>query len=344
MNTPIRFGYKASSEQFGPSELVEFSVLAEEMGFDSVFLSDHFQPWMHDGGHAPAALPWLGAVGARTSRIVMGTSVLTPTFRYHPGVIAQAFATLGVMYPGRVILGVGTGEALNEVTLGLEWPPPPERFQRLKEAITLIQRLWDEDRVDFEGVFYSTSGATVYDRPAAATKVPIYIGASGPAATRLAGRMAGGYITTSGKAPELYSETLLPALADGLEKAGRRRDEIDTMIEVKVSYHSDYDTAMRKTRFWAPLALSPEEKMGIHDPIEMQRRASELPIERAASRFIVSTDPDEHVDRIAHYIDLGFRHLVFHDPGENQEEFLRTYGAEILPRLRARYGVEPANG
>lgn len=337
MGVPLRFGYKASSEQFGPNELIEYAVLAEEVGFDSVFLSDHLQPWMHDGGHAPAALPWLGAVGSRTSKIVMGTSVLTPTFRYHPGVIAQAFATLGVMYPGRVILGVGTGEALNEVTLGLEWPEPPERFQRMKEAINLINELWDGERVDYEGAYYSTSGATIYDRPPAEHKVPIYIGASGPAATRLAGRIADGYITTSGKAPELYTETLLPALKDGLDKAGREDHAIDTMMEVKVSYHPDYETALHKTRFWAPLALSPDEKMGVHDPIEMQRRANQLPIERAASRFIVSTDPDEHVERIAHYIALGFRHLVFHDPGENQEEFLRTYGAEILPRLRARY-------
>lgn len=337
MSIPLRFGYKASSEQFGPNELVDFAVLAEEMGFDSVFLSDHFQPWMHDGGHAPAALPWLGAVGARTSTIVMGTSVLTPTFRYHPAVIAQAFATLGVMYPGRVILGVGTGEALNEVTLGLEWPEPPERFQRMKEAIQLIEKLWEGERVDFDGTYYSVSGATVYDRPPREHKVPIYIGASGPAATRLAGRIADGYITTSGKAPELYTDTLLPALQDGLHKAGRGADAIDTMIEVKVSYHPDHDTALNKTRFWAPLALSAEEKMGIHDPIEMQRRANELPIERAASRFIVSTDPDEHVEKIAAYVELGFRHLVFHDPGEDQEEFLRTYGAEILPRLRARF-------
>ncbi len=337
MTVPLRFGYKASSEQFGPTELLEFGVLAEEMGFDSVFLSDHFQPWMHDGGHAPAALPWLGALGSRTSRIVMGTSVLTPTFRYHPGVIAQAFATLGVMYPGRVILGVGTGEALNEVTLGLEWPEPPERFQRLKEAITLIEKLWDGERVTFEGTYYSVKDATIYDRPAADEKVPIYIGASGPAATRLAGRIADGYITTSGKAPELYTDTLLPALHEGLRKAGRAENAIDTMIEVKVSYHPDADTALNKCRFWAPLALSADEKMGVHDPIEMQRLADALPIERAASRFIVSTDPEEHVERIARYIELGFRHLVFHDPGEDQAEFLRMYGAEILPRLRARY-------
>ncbi|MBU4464857.1 MAG: glucose-6-phosphate dehydrogenase (coenzyme-F420) [Actinobacteria bacterium] len=337
MTVPLRFGYKASSEQFGPTELLDFSVLAEEMGFDSVFISDHFQPWMHDGGHAPAALPWLGALGARTSRIVMGTSVLTPTFRYHPAVVAQAFATLAVMFPERLILGVGTGEALNEVTLGLDWPDPPERFQRMKEAITLMRELWAGERVTFDGTYYSVKDATIYDRPE--KSVPIYIGASGPAATRLAGRIADGYITTSGKDPALYTDTLLPALAEGLAKAGRSADDVDTLMEVKVSYHPDRETALEKTRFWAPLALSPEEKRDVHDPIEMQRLADELPIERVASRFIVSTDPDEHVEQIARYVHLGFRHLVFHDPGHDQEEFLRTYGAEILPRLRARFGA-----
>lgn len=338
MTFPLRLGYKASAEQFGPNELADFAVLAEEVGFDSVFVSDHLQPWMHDGGHAPAAIPWMGAVGARTSRIVLGTSVLTPTFRYHPGVVAQAFATLGVMYPGRIILGVGTGEALNEVTLGLDWPDPPERFQRLKESIGLIEKLWAEERVTFDGTYYSTHDATIYDRPPADQKVPIYIGASGPAATRLAGRIADGYITTSGKDPALYTETLLPALAEGLQKAGREEGAVDTLIEVKVSLHPDPEVALEKTRFWAPLALSPEEKRDLHDPIEMQRRAAELPIERAASRFIVSTDPEEHVERIAQYVDLGFRHLVFHDPGHDQEEFLRMYGTEVLPRLRARFG------
>lgn len=336
MTLPIRLGYKASAEQFGPAQLADFAVLAEDVGFDSVFISDHFQPWMHEGGHAPAALPWLGAVGARTSRVLLGTSVLTPTFRYHPAVIAQAFATLGVMFPERIILGVGTGEALNEVTLGLDWPDPPERFQRMKEAITLIRELWADERVTYEGNFWHVNDATVYDRPD--RPVPIYIGASGPAATRLAGRMADGWITTSGKDPVLYTDKLLPALEEGLEKAGRTADDVDTLIEVKVSLADTREQALEKTRFWAPLALSPEEKTGIHDPLEMQRRADALPIERAASRFIVSTDPDEHVEQIARYVDLGFRHLVFHDPGHDQETFLRTYGTEILPRLRARFG------
>ncbi|MEZ3161909.1 glucose-6-phosphate dehydrogenase (coenzyme-F420) [Microbacterium sp. BWT-B31] len=337
MTIPLRFGYKASAEQFGPTELLDYAILAEEMGFDSVFVSDHLQPWLHEGGHAPASVPWLGALGAKTSRVLIGTSVLTPTFRYNPTVVAQDFATLGVMYPERVILGVGTGEALNEANLGIAWPDPPERFRRLKEAIGLIRRLWSEDRVTFDGEFYHTRNVTIYDKLPA--PVPIYIGAAGPAATRLAGRIANGFITTSGKKPELYTDTLMPALNEGIEKAGRSPDAIDTLMEVKVSFAPTLEEALEKTRFWAPLALSPEEKMGVDDPIDMQRLGEQLPIERAASRFIVSTDPDEHVERIAEYVHLGFRHLVFHDPGADQAAFLRMYGAEILPRLRARFGA-----
>ena len=333
MTIPLRFGYKASAEQFAPTQLLEYAVLAEKVGFDSVFVSDHLQPWNHDGGHAPAAMPWLGALGASTERIIMGTSVLTPTFRYHPGVVAQAFATLGVMFPGRVILGVGTGEALNEVALGIPWPEAKERFARLKEALELLDLLWRQERVTFEGQYFRTENATIYDRPE--TPVPIYIGAAGPAATRLAGRVASGFITTSGKARELYTETLLPALAEGLEKAGRSMDDIDTLMEMKVSFDHDRERALQDTRYWAPLALSAEEKMSVEDPKEMQRLADELPIERAASRWIVSTDPDEHVSRIQEYIAMGFRHLVFHGPGADQERFLKLYGDEILPRLRA---------
>jgi len=328
----IRFGYKASSEQFGPRELLDYAVGAEENGFDSVFLSDHLQPWMHEGGHAPAALPWLGAAGQATSRVLLGTSVLTPTFRYHPGVVAQEFATLGSMYPERIILGVGTGEALNEVTLGQSWPDPPERFQRMKEAILLIRELWRGERVSYDGTFYRVSNATIYDRPD--TEVPIYIGASGPAATRLAGRMADGWITTSGKDASLYTDTLIPAFEEGLAKGGDRTG-VDRMLEVKVSFRPDREKALENTRFWAPLALSPEEKTGVHDPLEMQRLAEKLPIERAASRFIVSDDPDEHVAQIQRYLDLGFTHLVFHDPGHDQADFLELYGRDVLPNLRA---------
>ena len=157
----LKLGYKASAEQFAPRELVELGVLAEQHGMDSATVSDHFQPWRHEGGHAPFSLAWMTAVGERTDRIVLGTSVLTPTFRYNPAVIAQAFATMGCLYPDRIFLGVGTGEALNEIATGFigEWPDFKERFARLRESVRLMRELWVGDRVDFDGEYYHTKGA-----------------------------------------------------------------------------------------------------------------------------------------------------------------------------------------
>jgi coenzyme F420-dependent glucose-6-phosphate dehydrogenase len=329
----LTFGYKASAEQFAPRDLLEFSVIAEEVGFDSVVVSDHFQPWRHTGGHAPYSFAWLAALGERTRDIRLGTSVVTPTFRYHPSIVAQAMGTLGDLYPGRVFLGVGTGESMNEVpSIGIEWPEQKERFARLKESIALMQQLLSEDRVTFDGEYYRTHNATIYDKPE--QPVPIYVAASGPAAAKLAGRVADGFICTSGKAPELYSETLIPALNEGAEKAGRDPNAIERMIEMKVSFDTDKERALQDTRYWGALALKPEEKMGIEDPMELERLADALPVERAASRWIVSDDPDEQVARIQPYIDLGFTHLVFHAPGPDQERFLRLYAKEVLPRLR----------
>nr|WP_255607599.1 glucose-6-phosphate dehydrogenase (coenzyme-F420) [Ancylobacter sp. Lp-2] len=333
----MKLGYKASAEQFDARQLVDFSVLAERKGFDSVFISDHFQPWRHTGGHAPAAIAFLGALGSATSRIAMGTSVLTPTFRHHPSMVAQAFGTLGQLFPGRVILGVGSGEGLNEVpATGAPWPELKERFARLREAVRLIRTLWTEDRVSFEGEFYRTENATIYDKPA--EPVPIYIAGAGPQVAKFAGRVGDGFICTSGKKWELYTETLLPNVAAGLEASDAPGRPYERLIEMKVSFDTDRARAMADTRHWAALALSPEEKHSVEDPLEMEKLADALPIERAASRWIVSTDPDEHVEKIAGYVALGFDHLVFHAPGEDQKRFLELYAEQVLPRLRARFG------
>jgi coenzyme F420-dependent glucose-6-phosphate dehydrogenase len=333
----LRIGYKASAEQFTPSALLEFTCLAEAAGFDSVFISDHFQPWRHTNGHAPYSFAWMGAAGARTNRVLIGTSVVTPTFRYHPSVVAQAIGTLGSMFPDRIILGVGTGESLNEVpAIGIEWPGFKERFGRLKESITLMNRLWREERVSFEGEYYRTENATIYDRPE--NPVPIYVAAAGPTAATLAGKVASGFICTSGKAPALYRETLLPNVSAGLEASGRAADSIDRMIEVKVSFDTDKQRALEDTRHWAALALSAEEKTSVEDPLEMERLADALPLERAASRWIVSNDPDEQVERIRPYVELGFRHLVFHAPGPDQARFIKLYAEQVIPKLRAAFG------
>jgi coenzyme F420-dependent glucose-6-phosphate dehydrogenase len=235
------------------------------------------------------------------------------------------------------MLGVGTGESMNEVpVLDIEWPDTPERFARLKEAIELINRLWREEFVTHQGEHFRTRNATVYDRPDEPVKM--YVAASGPAAARLAGRTADGFICTSGKGMELYRDTLLPAVREGAEKAGRDYDGIEKMIEMKVSFDTDRRRALEDTSIWAALALPGEKKMGVEDPREMERLASELTAEQAASRWIVSDDPDEHVERIAPYLELGFTHLVFHAPGTDQTRFLELYSEHILPRLRDRWG------
>jgi len=336
---PLKLGYKASAEQFAPRELVELAVLAERHGMESVAVSDHFQPWRHTGGHAPFSLAWMAAVGERTSTVQIGTSVMTPTFRYNPAVIAQAFATLGCLYPGRIMLGVGTGEALNEIATGFRgageqhWPEFKERYARLREAISLMRALWSEDRVNFEGEYYSTHDASIYDRPEGG--IPVYIAAGGPVVAGYAGRAGDGFICTSGKGMELYTEKLLPAVEAGAEKAGRESGTIDRMIEIKMSYDTDAEVALENTRFWAPLSLSKEQKHDITDPSEMERAADALPIEQVASRWIVGSDPDELTAKIGEYVSAGFNHLVFHGPGHDQRRFLELFERDLAPRIRA---------
>jgi coenzyme F420-dependent glucose-6-phosphate dehydrogenase len=330
----LRIGYKASAEQFGPRDLVEFAVRAEELGLDTVSVSDHLLPWRSVGGHAPFSLAWMAAVGERTSRVQIATSVLTPTFRYNPAVIAQAFATMSLLYDGRVVLGVGTGEALNETAVsGAEWPDFKERFARLREAVALMRALWTEDRVSFEGDYYRTVNAAIFDRPE--SPVPVYVAAGGPVVARYAGRVADGLICTSGKGMPLYTDKLLPALADGVSAAGRAASAVDRMIEIKLSYDRDPAKARENCRFWAPLSLSPEQKHSVDSPEEMERLADELPIEQVTRRWIVASTPDEAIAQIEPYVSAGLNHLVFHGPGSDQERFLGQFTEDVLPRLRS---------
>ena len=331
----VKIGYKASAEQFGARQLLDFSLLAEDCGFDSVTVSDHFQPWRHTGGQAPNAFVWLGALAARTKRVQIGTSVATPTFRYHPALVAQMAATIQSLAGGRFFLGIGTGESMNEVPLGIAWPDIKERFARMKEAVELMRRLWREDFVSFDGTFYKTKDATIYER-AQSGPVPLYIAGTGESAARLAGRYADGFICTSGKGEEIYTSTLIPAVREGATKAGRDPSTIELMIEVKVSYDTDRQRALEATRHWAALALAGDQKVGVDDPREMERLGSALTTEQAASRWIVSTDPAEVVERVGRYADIGFTHLVVHGPGPDQERFIRSFEKDVLPGLRAR--------
>jgi coenzyme F420-dependent glucose-6-phosphate dehydrogenase len=224
---------------------------------------------------------------------------------------------------------------MNETPItGGEFPGRKERRLKMAEAIKVMKLLWAEDRVDFEGEYYKLRRATIYDKPD--QPVPIYVAASGPLAAKLAGRVGDGFICTSGKKPELYTE-LLGKVQEGAEAAGRDHAQIRRMIEIKVSYDRDKQKAFDNCNFWAPLALTPEQKEGIEDPIEMERVADEN-VGQAHTRFIVSDDPDEVVEKIATYLDLGFDDLLLHGPGPDQSRFISHFSEDVLPKLRARAG------
>jgi coenzyme F420-dependent glucose-6-phosphate dehydrogenase len=198
-----------------------------------------------------------------------------------------------------------------------------------------MHQLFEEDFVTFKGEYYRTHEATIYDRPA--EPVPIYIAASGPAAARLAGRVGDGFICTSGKGESLYTETLLPALVEGCVREERSPQSVDRMIEMKVSFDPDKARALEDTKNWSALALSGDQKTGVDDPREMERLAAGVE-DIAHTRWLVSDDPDEHVEQVAAYVGYGFDNLVFHFPGEDQEAAIARYGELILPRLRDRFG------
>lgn len=260
---------------------------------------------------------------------------MSPGFRYHPAIVAQAVATLASLTPGRVFLGVGSGEAMNEVPVTvMEWPRPRIRQERMREAIVLIRQLWSDDYVTHEGEFFKTAAAKIFDKPPG--HVPILIAAGGPKAAEMAGELGDGIIVTSGKKPELYSDELVPGLEKGARNAGKDPASLERMIEVKLSFDTDPGRALTDTREWAALALPEEQKTGVMDPREMEKRAREAS-DRAHTRFIVTSDPDEAIDRIRPYVDLGFRHLVFHLPGQEQKRSIDLVGREVLPRLRRTF-------
>ena len=333
----LTLGWKASAEQFGPRDLLELGIAAEEAGFGSIVVSEHFHPWRDTDGHAPFSFAWLAAIGQRTRRARLGTSVVSPGFRYHPAIVAQAVATLAVLTPGRVFLGVGSGEAMNEVPVTVaEWPAPRERQLRLREAIVLIRKLWSDDYVTHEGEHFRTREAKIFDKPT--EPVPILVAAGGPKAARMAGELGDGIIVTSGKKPELYRDELVPGLERGAREAGKDPARLERMIEMKVSYDTDRARALADTREWAALALPEEAKRGVQDPREMERRSREG-ADNAHTRFIVSSDPAEVVERIRPYLELGFTHLVFHLPGRDQRRSIELVGRDVLPRLRDLYPV-----
>ncbi len=321
-------GYVLSHEQFSAPQLIEHAVLAENAGFDAVWTSDHFHPWMDNQGHAGQAWMTLAALGQRTS-LPLGTGVTCPSYRYHPAIVAQVFASLGVLYPGRTFLGVGSGEALNEQPVTGDWGEYKERNERLAEAVELIRELWTGEWVTHGGKHYPVQNAKIYDLPA--QPVPIYIAASGPNSMKSAGKHGDGLITD---VKSLSDREMLEAFREGAREAGKDPESMPVLVEhfVVVGGQNEAEEAARLWRF-IPNAWT--EYVDIPDPREIERRAEEdLPLDQVYRQWIVSEDPEEHAGRIRELLDVGATHIYVHDGQNNQRRCIEFFGNNVLPLLR----------
>lgn len=322
-------GYAAMLEQFAPNEVLALAAEAETHGFDGVMAADHFQPWTPQQGQASFVWNILSALG-QTTRGALGT-VSTPTFRFHPAVVAQASATLEAMYPGRHWLGLGSGEALNEHVVGQYWPDAPERIDRMFEALDIIRKLFVSGAtgkdVRHEGRYYRLESTRLWTAPA--TPPPIYVAASGPVTAKRAGRVADGIITETAAHEKLAS--LFQRFDEGARDAGRGSGE--RILRVHVSWApTDEEATANALTEWPTLGLK-FPKADIRSPFEIEQMARMVRPEHFEGRLLVSADPDAHRAHLQGFLDLGVDRIHLHNVGRNQEEFLRVFGRDVLPRL-----------
>lgn len=316
-------GVVLSHEQFRTDQLVAQAQAAERAGFQYVWASDHLQPWQDNEGHS--MFPWLtlALVGHSTTRISFGTGVTCPIYRYHPATVAQAFASLAILSPGRVFLGLGTGERLNEQAATNTFGPYAERHDRLIEAIRLIRQLWSGERIFFAGRYFQTNALKLYDLPA--TSPPIFVAASGPKSAALAGQYGDGWITQSG---DLKNPKLLAAFAAGAQAAGRDPATLGKRAELfaVVGDHAEAARAAGLWRFTAGAADQP-------NPVDIQRAAESNPIEKVLSNWTVGTDPSPHIGAVQTVIDAGAIPFL-HFPQDDPTVAIEFYRTSVLPKLR----------
>jgi len=319
-------GFMLAHEQFPAPELIKIGVAAEEAAFDFVATSDHLQPWQDNEGHAGMAWVTMSALGQKTSRLRIGTTVTCPTYRYNPAVVAEAFASLALLYPGRIFLGVGSGEALNEQAATGEWGKWAERSERLIEATAVMRELWKGDAVQHHGKYYNVN-ARLYDVP----KEPILLlmAGNGPKAIRRAGQYGDGLITD----PKTWKEHKTQ-FEQGAKDAATDLAQTPVLVEqyVVVGDKRDAEQAAERWRF-GPKAWNPY--YNIRDPKTIEERADrEAPLQKVYGEWPVSTDPGVHVDALAKLFDSGATMINIHSGQTDQMRVIEFYGKNVIPRLR----------
>lgn len=315
----MKLGYFLSSEEYTPAELVEQAVAAEEAGFDALWISDHFHPWNDEQGESPFVWSVIGALSQACS-LPVTTAVTCPTVRTHPVVIAQAAATSAAMLDGKFVLGVGTGEALNEHILGGPWPTLDVRLEMLEEAVEVMRRLWTGEVVTWQGKHYNVDTARIYTLPD--EPPPVYVSAFGPKALDAAARIGDGFINT---APDAES------VATFKEKSGGK----PTQGGCKVAWADTKDEGIDQAhRLWRNAGLPGELAQVLPSPRHFEQASELVTRESTADSVVAGPDVAEHVEQLRSYVDAGYDEVYVANMGPHYLDMIRAYGAEVLPELR----------
>ncbi len=319
-------GFMLAHEQFPVPELREIGTTAARCGFELLATSDHFQPWQANEGHSGAAWVTLGALGDRAPHAWMGTTVTCPTLRYHPAIVAEAFASLALLNPGRIFLGVGSGEALNEQAATGDWPGWEERWEKLIEALEVIRALWSGKDVKHRGKHYQVEGR-LYDPPP--QPIPILTAANGPKAMKLAGRHGDGLITD----PQTWKQHKAEWQA-GAKAAGKNTAEMPVLIEQFVAV-GDKSVAEQAAELWRFIPKAFKGYHKIADPAEIQRRAEqEVPLGKVMADWPIGTDPKPHIEAIEQLFESGATIVNIHAGQADQKRAIEFYGTEVLPHFQ----------
>jgi len=325
-----QIGYAAMLEQFGPVDIMDLCAQAEAAGFSGVMAADHLQPWIPRQGQAPFVWEVLAVTGARTTGD-LGPGVTCPSFRMHPAIVAQAAATLEVMYPGRTWLGLGSGEALNEHVVAGYWPEIPERINRMFEAIEIIGKLFGGEEVKHEGRFFKMETCRLWTRPEKAP--PVFVATAGPVTARRTGQFADGIITVG--APEEKIEGIFGKFAEGARAAGKDPDSMPKILQLHLSWAETDEEALANALTEWPNGGMRFPKQDVRSPRDFEQMATLVRPEDFEGRLLISSDPEAHRRQIQKFLDLGFDRVYLHNVGRNQAAWIDLFGREVLPKLTA---------
>lgn len=316
----MQVGYTLSSEDHGPTELVRFAQAAEDVGFTTAWISDHYNPWVGAQGSSPFVWSVLGGIAAATARLRVGTGVTCPTVRIHPAIIAQAAATTAVMFDGRFFLGVGSGEQLNEHVLGDHWPPTDVRLEMLEEAVDVIRKLWAGDEITHYGPHYTVENARLWNLPEEAP--PVYVSAFGPKAVHVAARIGDGYVGTTPSA-DLVTMFREQAGVDAPAIAGAKCCWAPTEDEGRRMLH----------RLWPNTGLPGELAQELRTTTHIEQAARMVGVDDIPDSLPCGPDPSVYAASLRQYADADYDEVYVHNVGPDQEGFLRFFADEVRPLL-----------